>query len=172
MCSVQCAGNIVTCDIPDIVDCANSSQPVLCIVPSQPTFCSAQHRIETEPTFHSFTPSIAHRRESFDLKVTKLGFLFFNVTIRVVRLLKAYSQWFHWVELNHIIMDLLHCQDWPQTEARLPGTQTSGIFAIRCFSSCEYLPIHFLQHIIIYKRKKTLGVTTFWPKQTVGKKTT
>ena len=52
-----CAANIVTCDIPDIVHCAN--------------------QIETEPLFHSFTLlSIGHsRREEV---ILKLKFWFFT----------------------------------------------------------------------------------------------
>ena len=57
-----CAANIVTCDIPDIVHCANL--PVLC--PPNPP-----NQIETEPLFHSFTLlSIGHsRREEVILKL-------------------------------------------------------------------------------------------------------
>ena len=49
----------MTCDIPDIVHCANSSQPTLC--PDQPSV--TEPWIETENVFHSFKPSFGHRRE-------------------------------------------------------------------------------------------------------------
>ena len=69
---VHCAANIVTCDIPDIVHCANSL-PVLCPA-GQP---SATHQIETQNLFHSFTLSTESQNSNHQVGF----FLFFQVLI-------------------------------------------------------------------------------------------
>ena len=69
---VHCAANIVTCDIPDIVHCANSL-PVLCPA-SQP---SVTHQIETQNLFHSFTLSTESQNSNHQVGF----FLFFQVLI-------------------------------------------------------------------------------------------